>query len=553
MLIREIEDIINSLAFVTCETQFKDDGNGVITGDVGILDAGMPTTLCFHTVIYPSYPYKVLGEEPIKFINPSLIEYPHIMAGGSLCLHTTYWTDPVERLKADFHQLLEWVRKYYIRGEIDSHYEHIVVENEPYEGCYYSIQFTQFDKSADSGEFGFAFISYLRDGQHKEKTLKNILLQSIGDATYKNIRMCTWNKDYKGLPNTDCPYVILNSTPCRYNKFALDNYAELTPYLSQEQLQFLHLYESVRLKKRKDQVVPLLFGYRIPTGGLHWLTSITKIGHFPTFGKPQIVNGVKTGKWLTEFTDEKIHWAMSFDASYDLFFGRGSFDKSFTSKSILVLGVGAVGSIVAKTLARCGCTDLALGDYDLKKPENICRSEYEFINGIGQKASELSNQLSAISPHLSVKPLPEHIDYFIKHLGNSKKDKKQVEDILNQFDIIIDCSTDDDLLDILDGLCIRSCIVNISISNHSSELVCAFSPNISRFVGIVFNSIIENDSSDLYEPTGCWSPTFKASYNDIAIMVQYAIRQIYRMLSGVSIKQNFILRDTEDGLKITKY
>lgn len=110
MLIREIEDIINSLAFVTCVTPFKDDGNGVITGDVGILDAGMPTTLCFHTIIYPSYPYKVQGNEPIKFINPSLIEYPHIMAGGFICLHTTYWTDPVERLKADLLQLREWVK-----------------------------------------------------------------------------------------------------------------------------------------------------------------------------------------------------------------------------------------------------------------------------------------------------------------------------------------------------------------------------------------------------------------------------------------------------------
>lgn len=553
MLIKDIEDIIESLDFVRTEVPFRDEGNGIMTGDVGILDASMPTKLCFHTVIYPSYPYKVQGEESIKFYNPSLIEYPHVMAGGLLCLHSSYWTDPLKRLESDLYQLLEWVKRYYINKEKDSHYEHLVVETAPYEDCYYSLIFTQFDKTTEAGEFGFAIISYLRDGNYRGKKLKSILLQSIGNYKDNNLRMCSWNIDYKGLPNTHCPYVILHSIPCRFDKFALDNYDQLTPFLSQEQLHFLHQFESAQLKKSKDQNVPLLFGYRIPTGELHWLASITKIGHFPTIGKPQIINRVKTGKWLTEFTEEQIHWAMSFDASYDLFFGRGAFEETLSDKKILILGVGAVGSIVAKTFARCGCKDIVVCDYDLKKPENICRSEYDFISGIGDKATELSNQLSAINPHLFVRPLQERLEFFLKHLGGKDTDKLCAEEILNQYDIIVDCTTDDDLMNIMDRLCITPTIVNISISNHASELVCAFSPNVSRFVSTAFDSIIRNDSVDMYEPTGCWSPTFKASYNDISLMVQYAIRHIYKMLSGTSMKQNFILRDTDEGLKITKY
>jgi hypothetical protein len=65
--------------------------------------------------------------------------------------------------------------------------------------------------------------------------------------------------------------------------------------------------------------------------------------------------------------------------------------------------------------------------------------------------------------------------------------------------------------------------------------------------------MLHNDDLDMYEPTGCWSPTFKASYNDIALMIQYAIRHIYNMLNGTEMKQNFILRDTDNGLKILKY
>ena len=124
---------------------------------------------------------------------------------------------------------------------------------------------------------------------------------------------------------------------------------------------------------------------------------------------------------------------------------------------------------------------------------------------------------------------------------------------MNEFDLIFDCSTDDDTMRLLEKLQLRCDIVNISITNHASELICGFSPNISTFVQNAFSSIVENDLSDLYAPSGCWSRTFKASYNDIALMVQYALKHIHRMLIGIEEKHNFILRDSENGLKINRY
>lgn len=244
---------------------------------------------------------------------------------------------------------------------------------------------------------------------------------------------------------------------------------------------------------------------------------------------------------------------MTYDASYNFFFGRGSFCETFTKKKILVIGVGAVGSMLAKTLVKCGCTNISLLDYDLKKPENICRSEYTFLTGVTDKVTELSAELSAISPYVEVKCLSNQCDFAIKSSKFNKQCEEYTINELESYDLIFDCSTDDDLMHILEELNLKSEIVNISITNHASELVCAFSPNIEHFVNIVFNNILHNDDSDMYEPTGCWSPTFKASYNDIALMVQYAIRHIYNMLNGMEIKQNFILRDTENGLKISKY
>ena len=44
-----------------------------------------------------------------------------------------------------------------------------------------------------------------------------------------------------------------------------------------------------------------------------------------------------------------------------------------------MIGIGAVGSILAKTLVRSGCTELDVIDFDLKEPEKCyVRSEYPF-------------------------------------------------------------------------------------------------------------------------------------------------------------------------------
>ena len=54
----------------------------------------------------------------------------------------------------------------------------------------------------------------------------------------------------------------------------------------------------------------------------------------------------------------------------------------------------------------------------------------------------------------------------------------------------------------------------------------------------------------MYNPTGCWSPTFKASYNDINVLVQFAIKHInIRKKNGQELR-NFILDTKEDDFGI---
>jgi hypothetical protein len=99
---------------------------------------------------------------------------------------------------------------------------------------------------------------------------------------------------------------------------------------------------------------------------------------------------------------------------------------------------------------------------------------------------------------------------------------------------------------VLSQLNINSTLLNLSISNHAKHLVCATEHNRYDFTTSQFGgNILKFDVDDLHNPTGCWSPTFKASYNDISVLVQTAIKQINLKLEQEKTLRNFVI-ETDD-------
>ena len=57
----------------------------------------------------------------------------------------------------------------------------------------------------------------------------------------------------------------------------------------------------------------------------------------------------------------------------------------------------------------------------------------------------------------------------------------------------------------------------------------------------------------MYNPTGCWSPTFKASYNDISTLTQYALKIINGMIDTKTLTSFVIHYDENQNLKLEKF
>lgn len=515
-----------------------------IEGCITVFVDGLEQPLEFNVTIHPQYPFKSHETETIKFSNDDLIEHKHIMQNGAICIHTAHTPVLSQKLIYDIESVKAWIKKYYINKDSDTHYEHLIVSQKAFKEKHFAYFFNEVDYTFHKNQFGFVDYSIMNNGVFHKENIQSSIFQSFLDKDRKKIVDVDWNFQLKNLPQSTALFVFLKDAPSKNQRWVFDDWEDFDTLLTQDFLKFLHSVEE-RLIKEKGKTLPLFVGYNISETEIHWQSIILEIGNFPIYGE-------KIDKqWLTKIEEDRsIHWAMTRNCSYKYFFGRGKLSERITESKILIIGIGAVGSILAKTLIRCGCRRLGFIEFDVKEPENVCRSEYSFFTGITNKTNDLINELCLISPFFE--PVnggydySEAFDFFIKsHLADTAI-KAEMEKHLEEYDIIIDCSADNDLLYVLSQLQIKSTLLNLSISNHAKHLVCAAEQNrydfiISQFAG----NILEFDVDDLHNPTGCWSPTFKASYNDINVLVQAAIKQMNTKFEQEKTLRNFVI-ETDD-------
>lgn len=532
-------------------------GEYYIQGKVEIAFDGLADSLDFEFEIAPQYPLKTYDSESITFRNKELLQYSHVMRAGHICIHTSHSTNVEEKLIIDFNSLKNWIVRYYINKSLDLNYEHIIVNESSISDQYYAYYFTDCESTFIKGEFGEVKLSFLNYGLYKKKRILNFITQGFTSQD-KNDKNCQWSNIYRNQKiNNKGFYYFIEESPSVYNKFVITNWTELVSLLSPAFLNLLHKFEKENLRKSKGDILPFFLGYKISQNEIHWQVAMLEIGSFPLVGVPEKIDSMKTGRWHTKLTDQKIQWSLSRNTSYKYFFGRGTFGEQITNKKILLIGVGAVGSIIAKTFTRGGCKFIDFVDYDVKEPENVCRSEYMFANGIMNKTEELASILSEISPFVNINRLENnYFEGLIKRFYSDKTSKDNIVNQLNNYDLIIDCSTDNDLMYVLNTLELDAEMINVSITNHAKELVCAFHPNIYKFVNNQFSNVLKNDVEDLYNPTGCWNPTFKASYNDINTLIQLALKHINIVFINGSQKNNFVIQEDMENsgsLKIVEF
>lgn len=548
MTVDRINELIVSTERIGLVDGFAIGKAGCIFGKI-VVETGIEgKELLWDVEISPAYPFKVMGSEPIRFRNKDLLEYPHIMQDGSLCMHSADYENPDNQFIHDLELLKEWIDKYYVRGEKDAHYEHLVATSFPINDEFYTYCFTETQEDFAKDDYGLVHYAELLKGRKCERIVNNFVVQEF--VSYKQVKKrtisCKINQFYQKQLSHDGVYCLLNDAPSVHNKFIIEDYGAIKEFFSQSQKNFIR--DFTRTHKGKVEHFPLFCGYRIPGGLIHWQATMVFMDKLPI--EPIRIGTGKNRIWYTDFKSGEIQWVATENISYEYFFGRGAMPENLAKKKVLIMGVGAIGSIVAETLTRCGAKSITLYDIDDKEPGNVCRSTYSFLAGITEKTFEMENILTMISPHIECIRKGPIVDLIVKFYASENENKQILADFFDEYDIVIDCTTDNQLMRVIDASGTKATVVNLSITNHAQELICAFSPNVTETVLFIYKLLSCNIKDDLYNPTGCWNPTFKASYNDISSKVQFAVKHIIKMLSGEELTNSFYITEDDSNLKI---
>lgn len=246
-----------------------------------------------------------------------------------------------------------------------------------------------------------------------------------------------------------------------------------------------------------------------------------------------------------------------------MFFGRGIFSRQLRSMKIGLVGLGALGSMLAESLVRSGVTVLGLWDNDIVEPGNICRSTYQLSDLGESKVNALKKKLLAINPFVKAQEIKDN-GYWYQHdnvnvytyeggsfygninYSNQEDSVKQIRD----FDLIIDCSGSNELLHFISYAVPETDIVSLCITNHSSNLLCISSRDGNPFeLRKSYLSRIEQDTKNFYlEGSGCYSPTFLATNSDIASLVNLFVRELNQRIDSDEVLHSVIWSHDSRGV-----
>ena len=249
---------------------------------------------------------------------------------------------------------------------------------------------------------------------------------------------------------------------------------------------------------------------------------------------------------VNEYIDIRLTHHVASVSDYQHFFGRGAMSENLSEKRIAIIGVGAIGSCLLETIVRSGARNISIWDGDKVEPGNICRSIYTLDDLGMSKVSAATRKMKAISPFCSI--AAHGYDLYGSINYNSQE---KVNEELNDFDIIFDCTASNELLHYLSYTFPHKTIISLCITNHANDLLCLSSYDGNPYdQRKAFLSMIEQDTDNFYaEGTGCYSPTFLAANSDISYLVNLFVSRLYSFYEKSLNPRTLII--SNDSLRTT--
>lgn len=529
----------------------------------------------WYTVLDPSYPLGKIGIYPSK-VDGIVETFPHQdintdglkelpWRNGKLCLDVPNHSlgliagnkDPIgdseERLRWNLRRAVAWIRAAATNT--------LVQLGDPFEIPFYPItNFKRFvhDESAivypawkgvKPGEWGIVILDDLAD-------IENTSLAVAFFSRNGNLIRATSKYDKKkhSLYNPKCKKGIwwLWPGPTVLKPWqAPVNWKEIRTIGSTMNINIdEYLPGMAKFLRGKDDPI-LLAGYPIPKifgespSEIFWQAIL--LPKLKGDGKPP--NGFRNnelGWWqrdrTTVFTGSKILDYIDTENWHpDRMQARGRLSLPFRNAKIALIGCGALGSAISELLIRGGVGNLLLIDHDILSAGNLVRHTLSGKEIGENKATAMANKLMSISPFSEI----------ISNTAKFPTVKKEIESLLEDYDTVIDCTADDEVLIALalGWWNMEKLFISTSVGIEAKRTFL-FSHRGYSFPHCIFREAINPlllvekalwiERGETIEGAGCWSPLFPARLDDILLAASSCTKTIEEMIEKKEIGTKLI-------------
>lgn len=326
----------------------------------------------------------------------------------------------------------------------------------------------------------------------------------------------------------------------------IGTYGELREFLKHEKIGFDNLIEKFSTKLRDGECHPFLIGFPIPEkvgseqGAWYWRACLFPVlahGHVDGFRDNNPHSYLAYDKENKLADNKPIHWLESRSWHSKDILGRGRFAEELSAKKVLVIGVGAIGALVAELLVRAGIKHLVLVDRDRLEIGNLCRHALT-LKELGEyKVEAVRRRLKLAEPQVEAMALPSSF-YEAFHGDND-----EYRDAIESCDLVVDCTGDDSLLYDLSKTEFGEAKSFASISlGFGARQLFVFCGKANAFPADQFKEAVnpflwqEREAMGGHElprdGIGCWHPAFPARCDDVWMMTAAAVKIVEAFVQG---------------------
>lgn len=349
-------------------------------------------------------------------------------------------------------------------------------------------------------------------------------------------------------PPINAPWILLNQPPVINEWQAPETLGDLIDACNSQHIDVMNVLKNVVSKIRDERRHLLLLGFPVPKffGGepeiIFWKALYLPI---VSYGK-KTAKGFRTnerGWWLRDKSEvltrkTKLDWIISENWNQQEISQRGKLNDFILREKMLLVGAGCIGAFVAEIFVRSGVYNLTIVDYDIFEIGNLSRHVLN-INNIGEiKELSLCNYLNSLNPHASVEVINDTLTMDGEFKTNIDLDK---------YDIIVDCTGENSVLEIFQSFNFRKnhILVSASVGLGAKHLyITMMSGNtfcfdsFYRLISPYIQSEIKlfDDYSLPRNGIGCWHPTFPGRSDDVWLAAATSVKAIENYIISKSEK-----------------